>query len=234
MKRLSSILLFISIFFGEVQGQRNYVTAGGEMIFSFANINDHGRNDNSLLRWAPVFNFQTMFNSDLSNRIGLFSGLALRNVGYIYDNYTDPVTESVYKKKFRSYNLAVPLGIKVGNLNRMFLYGGYEIELPFLYKEKTFDDGDKMNKITGWFSYREKRLQHGFMAGIQFPYGANLKFKYYLSEFHNRNFVDRTGNKPYEGLKANIFYISLCSYLFKNFNFEVPVRDKSSSRLLNL
>jgi hypothetical protein len=101
----------------------------------------------------------------------------------------------------------------------MFIYGGYEVEFPFLYKEKTFDGGDKINKITGWFSDRQELIQHGFLVGIQFPYGMNVKFKYYLSEFHNQDFIDGSGNKPYEGLNSQVFYFSLSYLMFKNLDF---------------
>jgi hypothetical protein len=56
------------------------------------------------------------------------------------------------------------------------------------YKEKTYISGDKTDKITGWFSDRQEIFQHGFLAGVQFPYGTNLKFKYYLSEFSQPGF----------------------------------------------
>ena len=227
-KKLFILTFTFSLFVIQIHGQgKSYVTTGGEMIFSFANICDNGRSEGSNLRWAPVFNIQSMLNRDLSNRIGFFTGIAVRNVGYIYENYLDPSNDAIYKKKFRSYNLAVPAGIKIGNLNRTFIYGAYEVEIPFLYKEKTFDGGDKINKITGWFSPREKQLQHGFLLGVQFHHGMNLKFKYYMSEFHNRNYIDRAGNKPYEGLKSNIFYFSISSYLFRNFNFYHYDPDKS-------
>ena len=220
MRRCSILFIFILLFSVNSYSQKkSYVTSGLEMIFSLANIEDNGVSESSTLRWAPVFNFQSMLNRDISSRAGLFTGIAVRNVGYIYDSYYDPASENTYKKKFRSYNLAVPFGIKIGNLDRMFIYGGYEVELPFLYKEKTFEGGDKLSKITGWFSSREELFQHGFMVGIQFPYGTNLKFKYYLSEFHNRDYTDSGGFKPYEGLKSNIFYFSLSYYLFKNFDF---------------
>lgn len=220
MKKLT--ILFILSTFIAVTGMcqsKTYISSGGEMIFSFASITDHGVSQSSPMRWAPVFNLQTMLNADFSSKMGLFTGLALRNVGYIYDNYKNPEDEVIYKKKFRSYNLAIPLGLKIGNLDKMFIYGGYEVELPFLYKEKTFDGGDKINTITGWFSDRQELFQHGFLVGIQFPYGLNLKFKYYLSEFHNQNYMDSGGIKPYEGLKSNVFYFSLSTYLFKNFSF---------------
>lgn len=230
MKKTLSFLLLILLFTAYSFGQKHYITSGGELIFSSADISINGRSDDAPLRWAPVFNLQTMLNSDISQNLGLFSGFAIRNVGYIYDNYTNPATGATNRKKFRSYNLAVPFGIKIGDLNRMFLYGGYELELPVLYKEKTFDGGDKIGKITGVFSNRQERFQHGFLVGIQFPYGANIKLKYYISEFHNRNYVDGSGNTPYEGLKSNVFYISLCSYLFKNFHFYTPSPVKTNSR----
>jgi len=197
------------------------------MIFSFASVEDHGSENGSIMRWAPVFNIQSMYNADLSDRLGVFTGLAIRNVGYIYDHYRATVTQpSTYKKKFRSYNLALPVGVKIGNLSKTFFYAGYEIELPIHYKEKTFDGGDKIDKITGWFSDRQELFQHGFLAGIQFPRTVSLKFKYYVSEFHNQSYVDGNGNKPYNGLKSHIFYFSLSSLLFKDLKVETGSNQK--------
>lgn len=225
MKKILFIVFFCTVIAlrGLSQQSKPYVTSGLEMIFSLANIDDNGTNPNSTLRWAPVINIQSMLNKDLNKKFGLFTGIAVRNVGYIYDHYFDPAEEVYYKKKFRSYNLAVPVGIKIGNLDKTFIYGGYEIELPVLYKEKTFVAGDKVSKITGFFSNRENLFQHGFLIGIEFPYGINIKFKYYLSEFHNQNFTQDTPAgvvHPYGGLHSHIFYFSLSSYLFKNFRFE--------------
>jgi hypothetical protein len=197
-----------------------YWTTGGEMIFSFADIKDQGEDASSILRWAPVFNITSMINKDMGKKVGFFSGIAVRNVGYIYGDYTDPSTGYVHKKKFRSYNLAVPLGIKIGNLNKAFVYGGYEVELPFAYKEKTFDGDTKTSKMTEWFTSRQEPFQHGFLVGIQFPYGVNLKFKYYMSEFHNQNYQNADGSYPYAGLNTHIMYFSLSSYIFRNFDMD--------------
>ena len=220
MKRtvlLTGILIFlVSSSFGQV---KTYATTGLEVIFSMADINDNGADMSSTLRFEPVINIETMYNADLSNNFGIFSGLAIRNVGYIYDHYTDPSNEAIYKKKFRSYNIGVPLGIKIGNLDRMFLYGGYEVELAWLYKERTYESGDKINTTKGWFSDRQNIFQHGFLVGVQFPYGANLKFKYYLSEFHNQDYVNAEGIMPYQGLNSNIWYISLNFMIFRNLDF---------------
>lgn len=192
-----------------------YVTSGGELIFSLASIEQNGNNESSTLRFSPVVNLQIMVNKDLSKNFGLFAGLALRNVGYIMNDYIDS-NGLEYKKKFRSYNIGIPFGFKVGNLDKTFLYAGYEIEFPITYKEKTYDGGDKIDKITGWFSNREESFQHGFLVGVQLPYAVSLKFKYYLSEFHNRDYATNAGVKPYAGLKSNIYYFSLSFFLFRN------------------
>jgi len=220
-------LLFLSLFTlligtAGYSQSKSYFSSGAEMLFSFANIKDNGATPGSVMRWAPVINLQTMYNHDMSSKVGVFTGLAMRNVGYIYDNFKmngqGGDADYYVKKKFRSYNLGLPVGIKIGNLNKSFLYAGYEIEVPFLYKEKTFDNGDKIDKITGWFSPRQELFQHGFLVGFQFPHGLDLKFKYYLSEFHNQSYSDSQGNKPYSGLNSHVFYFSLSCYVFKNFD----------------
>jgi len=226
MKKVFTLSFFCILF--AVSGfsqSKSYVTSGLEIIFSEATISD-AKNDEatSTLRFAPIINPQSMLNVDLSKNIGLFTGLAIRNVGYIYDDYSTVLPEgttSPIKKKFRTYNLAIPVGIKLGDLNGMFFYGGYEIEFPFVYKEKTFNtSGEKTSTNSYWFSDRTEKVQQSWLVGVQLPYGMNIKFKYYFSEFHNQSFTEDNGDKPYAGLKSNIWYISLTGNLFKNFDFE--------------
>lgn len=188
-----------------------YATTGGEMIFSFATIDNNGQESGNIMRWSPVFNFQAYGNYDINKNIGFIFGLGIRNVGFIYDDPTTPNT----KKKFRNYNLGLPVGVKIGNLNKVFLYGGYEIEFPLHFKEKTFID-EKKEKFSVWFSDRVPAYYHTAFVGIQFPYGTSLKFKYYISEFFNQGYTESDGTQPYKGLKANVFYISLSTSLFKN------------------
>jgi len=223
MKKIICLALFfislceLAIGQSETNKSKAYWTSGGELIFSFANVKQNGHSKSSPLRFSPVVNLQVMLNKDINKNFGVFTGLALRNVGYIMNDYINPSDSLSYKKKFRSYNLGIPVGFKVGNLDKVFFYAGYEIEVALSYKEKTYDGSDKIDKITGWFSDREEIFQHGFLVGVQFPRGANLKFKYYLNEFNNEDYTNNAGVKPYAGLKANIFYISLNFFLFKDF-----------------
>jgi hypothetical protein len=217
MKIIFTLFIFCSLLVSPVSGQSKwYYTYGGEMLFSFADIDDNGQDVNSPMRWAPVINIQGYANRNISEKLGVYAGLAVRNVGYINDKYKDPTDNFDYKKKFRTYNLAIPIGIKIGNLSKLFFFGGYDIEFPFAYKEKTFTGGDKIDpKITGWFSDRYEPIQHGPHIGIQFPQGLDVKFKYYLSEFHNQDFAESTnGVQPYKGLESHIFYFSLSWKMF--------------------
>jgi hypothetical protein len=214
MKFLITAALFMCSIFSTV-AQSTYATSGGELIFSFADITQGGTERNSTLRFAPVINLQTNVNRDFSKKLGMFTGLAVRNVGYRMSDYVDP-NGVTYEKSFRSYNLGLPIALKFGDMDKMFFYAGYEIEMGFLYKEKTYENDDKIAKITGWWSDRQNVWQSSLMAGVQFPYGLNVKFKYYLTEFHNQNYTEGAGVKPYAGLSSNIMYISLSMMLFKN------------------
>ena len=204
-----------------------YTTTSGELIFSFANINYQGSEEGSVLRFSPVFNFQNWANFDRSEKFGMFTGFSIRNVGFIYD-----IPNTTTRMKHRTYNLGIPIGIKLGNLSHRFLFVGYELELPFAYKEKTFVDEEKVDKKTIWFSNRVPVFAHSLMAGIQTPYGVTFKFKYYLNNFFNKDFEVSDGQgsttKPYANSDYNVFYFSLSFGLLKNMDLYYK-KDKSES-----
>ncbi len=197
---------------------RTYATTGGEIIFSFADIDNNDINPDNIIRFSPVFNLQVFGNFDFGKNFGILAGGSIRNVGFINGN-TDPDNSGI-KKKYRTYNLGIPVGFKVGDVNKFFFFGGYEIEFPFHYKEKTFVNGVKQdNKISTWFTSRVPTFYNSVFAGIQFPYGLNLKFKYYFTNFFNEGFTETVNSEdvmPYQGYKANVFYFSLSFALFQN------------------
>lgn len=196
-----------------------YTTTSGELIFSFANINYLGSEEPSVIRFSPVFNIQNWVNIDKSENFGIFTGFSVRNVGFIYDVPDQPGV----RMKHRTYNLGIPIGFKLGNLSDKFIFAGYELEIPFNYKEKTFVDEDKTEKKDIWFSNRVNTFNHTLMAGVQLPYGATLKFKYYLTNFFNKDYEESDGQggtiKPYASSDYNIFYFSLSFGLLKNSDF---------------
>jgi len=211
----SRIVLFIFIMVATMSAiaqdaKKVYTTTSGELIFSFADINYGGNETPSVLRFSPVVNIQNMVNIDKSEHFGLFTGLALRNVGFIYD-----VPGTTTRMKYRTYNIGIPIGIKIGNLSDKFLFAGYELEIPVHFKEKEFIDENK-TKNSVWFSSQVNTFNHTLMAGVQLPYGATLKFKYYLTNFFNKSYTRSDGSKPYENADYNVFYFSLSFALLKN------------------
>jgi hypothetical protein len=196
-----------------------YTTTSGELMFSFANINYLGSEEPSVIRFSPVFNIQNWVNIDQSENFGIFTGFSVRNVGFIYDVPDQPGV----RMKHRTYNLGIPIGFKLGNLSDKFIFAGYELEIPFNYKEKTFVNEEKTAKKDIWFSNRVNTFNHTLMAGVQLPYGATLKFKYYLTNFFNKDYEESDGQggtiKPYANSDYNIFYFSLSFGLLKNSDF---------------
>lgn len=233
MKKATFTFLFLLFVFAGISQEKQtkvYGSFAAEMIFSFATIDNQGYDQGNIMRWAPVINPQIMVNADFNDYFGLFSGVAIRNVGFIYEN---PLDTNNAKFKYRTYNFGIPVGFKVGKLDKFLFFGGYEIEFPFAYKEKMFINEEKEDKDVIWFSDRVEPVQHSLLAGIQFPYGATLKFKYYLTNFHNRDFIameDGVETKPYD-FKSNIFYFSIAWNLFTNWNEYEPESMKKTSEV---
>lgn len=217
-KRTFALLTFIFLCVGLSAQKKAYTTTSGELIFSEAKISAGGSDVSSILRFSPVFNFQNWVNFDQSDNFGLFIGTSFRNVGFIYD-----VPNSNLKKKIRTYNFGIPVGIKLGNLNGNFIYAGYELEIPINYKEKTFTNDSKTDKFNTWFSSRTNAFNSSVFVGLTLPHGASIKFKYYLTNFYNKSYSekDAQGNPvyPYQDLNVNVFYFSLNMFILKGAKF---------------
>ena len=205
---------------GIAQGQKNvYTTTGGEWIFSWADAKQSSLDVDIITRFSPVINIQSQVHLDKTDKFGFFTGLNLRNIGFIWD---DPIVPST-RYKARAYTVGIPVGFKVGNMTGVYLFGGYELELPFNYKEKIFVNEDKEDKEVYWFSNRIPGLYQSLFVGIQTPYGTQLKFKYYMTNFFNKDYTANDGQggtfKPYAGFDANVFYVSLSFQILKGTSF---------------
>lgn len=211
---LITVLSIFTVFNANAQYPEIYGSGGLEMYFQFADVKNNGQSESVPLRWVPLLNFQVLFNADFAKFIGVYGGVGMRNMGFIRDDF---VTNDRYKH--RTYNLAFPVGVKIGNMNKAFLYLGYNFEIPFHYKEKWFPANSKVVS-TEWFSNRVQKFMHGYSAGVQFPGGINLTFTYYQTEFFNQGFSELDLNgvliTPYQGLRARMFAVSLAVFLFKN------------------
>ncbi len=216
MKQLvyaSLLTLIASTSMAQEGGKRSYMSGGSEIAFSNPILDVNGSDDGAIVRFAPVINVQQTLNSDMSDKFGLFLGLSINNNGFIYDADTLGM-----RMKFRTYNLGLPVGFKVGTMNGGLFFAGYSIEWAFNYKEKLFLNDSKEDVDVYWFEDRAEVFQQSVMAGFQLTNGTTLKVKYYFTNFHNEDYTANEGGidvKPYEGFKANVVSLSLGYALFK-------------------
>jgi hypothetical protein len=207
-----SVFLFVAVMPGSLVAQDNsshapeetpyrnriYSTAGFDgAIFSTAIMHKVGDKEQfTTPRFTLFFNMGNNFNYDISNHIAVFAGLGIKNIGYI-----EQVGDSTIKR--RTYSLSIPLGVKLGNLNRKsYIFGGAGFDMPFNYKEKGFKDRGHKEKFNEWFSDRTPAFMSFVFVGIAFHKGLTAKLQYYPGNFLNTNYK-KTENgvtyKPYSG-----------------------------------
>jgi len=224
-----------------VMAQKLYTETSGELIFSqsqasftqeFLNKYPGANLSSNNVRFTCFFHVGQYVHYDFSNSFGLLSGLAIRNIGMITDetlpqqvaNGETTVPYDQYKIIRRQYTLGLPLAFKVGAFDKhLYFFGGGEYEMAFHFKEKfwtgNYERSGSKTKDTEWFSSQTPTFLPSVFGGVQFPYGLNLKFKYYLTDFlksdykGNGNTVggatfDITDQSRYE--ESNMFYFSLC------------------------
>lgn len=211
MKKLTISLFLVFILALGVMGQddRFYTENGGELIFSFADVERNGNSINTPVRFTMFLHLTKHYHFDFSRYTGIYAGISLRNIGFITE--ADGV-----KTKRRTYSLGIPLALKVGMMEQDFyLFGGGSYELFFHYKQKQFIDGDK-TKYSEWFSDRTERFAPSLFAGIHFPGGVTLKFKYYPQDFLNTDFTgtdfgQEVDYSVYE--RTNLYYIGVSYFI---------------------
>jgi hypothetical protein len=220
--RVKTIYALIFLLFPLTLGaQQFYSVSGGEMIFQSA-IVDYKNGDaaNTNLRYSSFFHFGEFIHHDFGDHVGIFSGIGMRNVGFIRE-------EQDVKTKYRSYNLGVPLALKAGSFSRnLYFFGGAEYEWMFHFKQKVFDNGDKI-KYNRWFSNRTPAFIPSVFAGFQFPAGMQLKFRYYLDNFLNNKYKGNGNYSDYTNFDhTRVWYISV-SYMIRNNRIRESVPDQT-------
>ena len=224
-----------------VAQNKPYTVTSGEIIFSnsqasftqeFMNKYSGANLASNNVRFTCFFHLGQYVHYDFSNNVGMFSGLAIRNVGMITDETLPQqvaggegtVTYDEYKIIRRQYTLGIPLALKIGAFDKhLYFFGGGEYEMAFHFKEKywtgNFDRDGSKTKDTEWFSSQTPTFLPSVFGGIQFPYGLNVKFKYYLTDFLNHDYKgngNAVGGSPYDVSdqsryeQSNMFYFSIC------------------------
>lgn len=155
---------------------------------------------NPIPRYSTFFHFGEQLHVNLGKSFGFYTGIGVRNIGMI-NRLNDTI-----KIKQRVYALGIPVGIKIGDMQkRLYAALGAELELFFNYKQKTFlgsGRGDKVEKFNNWFSDRTPLLNPSLFVEFNFKKGTYLKLRYYPLNFlvaDKQNFTVnniKTGFRP--------------------------------------
>ncbi|MCK5857514.1 MAG: hypothetical protein KAG64_08490 [Bacteroidales bacterium] len=243
IKQLFILALFI-ILHNQSHSQSIYNTTNGEAIFGWSTAKYNKPDDgsrlingntegtvNDAIRFTIWFHFSSHWHYDFSQRFGIYTGIGNRNIGFITKEMSTSVDDNtglpyMVKWKRRSYALGIPLGIKIGNMDKGF-YGfiGGQIEWLYHYKEKEFLNTGK-RKYTEWISERTNMFLPSAFIGITFPHGMSLKFTYALNNFMNKSYTDSAGNKPYKDMDTRIMYVSF----FKSIRWKKEVYEKHEKK----
>ena len=207
------LLLVASLFslVGNAQAQRNYATTSAEYIFSLSQTAAADSVDvEDVLRFSGFANTGYQRHFDFGSTVGLFTGVNVRNVGMI-------TKVDTLRLKHRAYALAVPLAVKIGNLEKRFYVApGAEAELMFNYKVKEFVRGKKISKRNEWFSDEVTMFNPSVFMHVNMGKAGYLKFKYYLFDFlapadENSGYrVRDVGSHPIPAYtqESKLFYVS--------------------------
>lgn len=175
----------------------------------------------SVLRFSYFGNVGVNMHYDLGKRVGLFTGLGIKNIGFI-----EKIADSTIKR--RVYALGVPLGIKLGNMDkRRFFIAGGGVDFPVNYKEKGFVHRNSKTKTREWFSDRVNPLMPYVFAGAALNRGLMIKLQFYPGNFMNASYSVSNGTTisyPFANYSANLMYLSIG--INPNLKFKKKDEDK--------
>ena len=112
----------------------------------------------------------------------------------------------------RSYNVGIPLGIKIGNMDDKKAFGfiGGGIDKPINYKQKQYlVRNQKTVNFNEWFSGRTPQLMPYVFIGAAINQGAVFKLQYYPGNFLNPDFKTSKGLEPNYGYDVHVLVLSI-------------------------
>jgi hypothetical protein len=162
--------------------------------------------NNSLgtLRFTYFINFGLTFNYNFARHFGAYTGIDIKNIGFIEQDASANIV------KRRTYNVGIPVGIKIGNMawKKSYLFLGAGIDAPINYKEKSFVIRSNKTKYNEWFSDATPQIMPYVFAGAVINRGLSFKVQYYPNNFLNPEYT-RKGIKPFAGTDVQLLAFSV-------------------------
>lgn len=238
------VLFFLIIKFSDSHAQKSYSVSVTEFIFSYSDVEfseafyseyPQAEISKSNVRFTAFLHISQEWHLDFTNNIGIITGLGLRNIGLISDEMLPDMDDNNrminYKIIRRLYTLGVPLAVKLGSFkNHIFIYFGGEAELGLHYKEKYWTnthsrDGDKSINTT-WLGEQTPLFLPSVYGGIQLPKGINIRVKYYLNDFLNRNYSTGRNTNEFNISDLTRYKTAQVYYLALSWQFDTSYDSK--------
>ncbi len=165
------------------------LTASAEgSMFQLALLEIGGQSELSTLRYSYFWNGGTHANFHINDKLTFYTGLSIKNLGFIYKGDSNTY-------KYRVYTLGVPVGLKIGDFKGKHVIVGGGVDFPFNYKEKSWVHNRKnKTKFNEWFSNRVNPVMPYVTAGYRFGNSFTVKFMYYPTDFWNNNLLSNSAN----------------------------------------
>ncbi len=167
------------------------------------------------VRFSGFLNTGITFNFNITQTVGVFTGIDIKNIGFNDFTYADSTI------KRRSYNVGIPLGIKIGNMDdkKPFGFIGGGIDKPINYKQKQyFVRNEKTERFSEWFSKRTPEFMPYVFIGAALKQGAVFKLQYYPGNFLNPNYAPSKGYNSNYGYDVHVLLLSI--------GYWVPIRKR--------
>lgn len=206
-------------------GKRKRVYFGndfdGSLITTAIQSNNLGNPAVGTPRFTYFFHLGFNMHVDMSNTVGLFTGLGIKNIGFIEKTSRPSIPFNTARDstiKRRVYTVGLPIGFKIGNLKRRnYAIVGGGIDLPINYREKGFVKRNDKDKFNEWFSDRTAKFMPYVFAGLSVDPGIIFKVQYYPTNFMNPDYVEANSNliaplvvnKPYANHDIQLIMFSI-------------------------
>ncbi len=166
----------------------------------------YGTTTNSMgvVRFSYLINFGFTFNFNLARHFGVYTGADVKNIGFIEHNSAGATV------KRRTYNIGVPVGIKIGNMadKGSYFFFGAGADAPINYKEKTFVIRNQKTKYNEWFSNATPAIMPYAFAGFAMKNMISVKLQYYPGNYLNPNYT-KDNAQPFLGYDVHLMMVSL-------------------------
>lgn len=197
MKKIIVLLLCLfCIQISSFSQSKLYGVFENKALFQIGLVEDsEGKSISGPVRFAPVANYTIQAHKDISNKFGLYTGIGMKNVGFI-SKYDDTLYSEM-RVKSRAYSVSVPLGIKFGNMREeRYFYVAGEFLAQIDYKEKVFI-GDNKSKRKNASDI--SKINYSGIVGFNMK-NFTIGMEYTFGDFYGSNYhlvPDKTSNPTY-------------------------------------